>query len=778
MSHVARALVLALIAGLLVVAPVAAAAAPAGADTVAASFAAPTKSTKKVVIIVGATHSATSNYRSIADSAYAEAIKHSSNVVKVYSPNATWAAAKAAMQGASVIVYLGHGNGWPSPYTYDPNYTTKNGMGLNSSAGNGDNNTKYYGEPYFANEIDFAPNAVVLLNHLCYASGNSEPGHAAPTLSVAMQRVDNYGAGFIKAGARAVIAEGHGSINGMIRDLFTTHQTVLDVWRNQANYHGNEFSFQSTRSPAFRAFMDPDSPSGGYYRSIVGNPDLRTEDVTGVPYIPTDTPPDTLLVGGAASVPSGGVTLYGDPGLTSPGGTIGGGAPVRVEDLVTDPAASTTAGEPTAAYVRELDGWPAGWTAAASLAPQDSSSPQLWAVNGAKSISPNGDGVDDALALTVRFSEEVTWRIRVRSGWTTLWEATGVGNEPAISWEAKVNGVPIAQGTYTIDIEAEDEWGNDPLATDTTFVVDNTVMPVRLGGADRYATAAAISKATYAPGVPVAYVASGLGFADALAGAPAAGTAGGPLLLVQPTFIPAVIAAELTRLAPAAIVVLGGPSAVSDAVLAQLDGYTTGTVTRIGGADRYATAAAISAATYAPGVPVAYVASGFGFADALAGAPAAGTAGGPLLLVPGTVIPNVVVAELTRLAPARIVVLGGTGVVSAGVQSQLDAYTAGTVTRLGGADRYATAAAISAATYAPGVPVAYVASGLGFADALAGAPAAGTAGGPLLLVPGTAIPASIATELNRLNPAKIVVLGGSAVVSETVRLLLKGYTGS
>ena len=99
-------------------------------------------------------------------------------------------------------------------------------------------------------------------------------------------------------------------------------------------------------------------------------------------------------------------------------------------------------------------------------------------------------------------------------------------------------------------------------------------------------------------------------------------------------------------------------------------------VSRLAGADRYATSAAISRATYAPGVPVAYIATGLGFADALSGAPVAGLAGGPLLLVRGTSIPSVVATELARLRPGRIVVLGGTSVVSAGVASALDAYVA------------------------------------------------------------------------------------------------------
>jgi hypothetical protein len=122
----------------------------------------------KVVIVVGATHGTTATYRRYADAAYAEAIKYTPNVVKVYSPNATWSKVKSAAVGASVLIYFGHGNGWPSPYTYDPKYTTKDGMGLNADL-NGDGKlsdyeNKYYGEPY-VKTLDLAPNAIVLLHH-------------------------------------------------------------------------------------------------------------------------------------------------------------------------------------------------------------------------------------------------------------------------------------------------------------------------------------------------------------------------------------------------------------------------------------------------------------------------------------------------------------------------------------------------------------------------------------------------------------------------------------
>lgn len=231
----------------------------------------------KVVIIVGATHGATSSYRDRANAAYAEAIKYTPNVIKVYSPNATWSKVKAATAGASIVIYLGHGNGWPSPYTYDPEYTTKNGFGLNATAGNGDYNNKYYGEPYVS-QLDLAPNAIVMLHHLCYAAGNSEPGSPDPSLSVAKQRVDNYAAGFLKAGAAAVIADGHRGPVDYLRTLFTTDQTLDAWWRSQPNATGNQFSFASSRTPGATAMMDPDN-EGRYYRAMTGNPTTRTTDV-------------------------------------------------------------------------------------------------------------------------------------------------------------------------------------------------------------------------------------------------------------------------------------------------------------------------------------------------------------------------------------------------------------------------------------------------------------------------------------------------------------------
>jgi putative cell wall-binding protein/beta-lactamase superfamily II metal-dependent hydrolase len=286
----------------------------------------------------------------------------------------------------------------------------------------------------------------------------------------------------------------------------------------------------------------------------------------------------------------------------------------------------------------------------------------------------------------------------------------------------------------------------------------------RVQGEDRYGTAAAVSQATFAAGVPVAYVATGENFPDALAGAPVAGQDRGPILLVTRDSIPGPTDSELRRLSPGRIVILGGEGAVSAAVASQLAGYTGGGVTRIAGEDRYSTAAAISASKFSPGVTTAYVATGENFPDALAGGAAGGFVGGPVALVTRDFIPDATKAELQRLRPQNITILGGEGAVSRTVEDQLRPYAASAVGRVAGEDRYSTAVGVSSATYSAPRERVYLATGENFPDALAGGPAAAVNAAPLLLVPRDCMPPAVRQEIARLNPSTVVIIGGPGSV--------------
>lgn len=298
----------------------------------------------------------------------------------------------------------------------------------------------------------------------------------------------------------------------------------------------------------------------------------------------------------------------------------------------------------------------------------------------------------------------------------------------------------------------------------------------RLSGSDRYATAASVSRHQFAGPVATAFVATGESFPDALAATPAAARGKGPILLTAQGWLAGATAVELARLKPARIVVLGGPSAVSDSVVSQLHRYSSNVV-RWSGADRHATAATISARTFAPGVGVAYVATGGSFPDALAGGAIAARNNGPILLVSRTGIPSATAAELQRLRPAKIVVLGGAAAVSEPIRNALTNYTGGAVSRIAGADRYATSVQLSRSTYGSSDSVVIV-TGRSFPDGLAGGPLAALLPGPLLLVAPTSLPASVAAELKRLAPKRVLIVGGTAAVSAGVEKSIQQAIGT
>jgi len=341
------------------------------------------------------------------------------------------------------------------------------------------------------------------------------------------------------------------------------------------------------------------------------------------------------------------------------------------------------------------------------------------------------------------------------------------------TYKASAADVKAGKVANTATVSAAADGEKVSAAGSATFdLKEGRVSVGRLAGKDRYATAAVISKETFTPGVGSAYVATGVNFPDALAGSAASGGSG-PILLVTKDSIPGATVAELKRLKPKRIVVLGGTGVVSASVESKLKAY--GKTSRQAGSDRYSTAAAISAAHFEPGAATAYVATGADFPDALTGGPAAAKLGGPILLTQKDKLAAATVSELKRLKPKQIVVLGGTGVVAPAVEKALAAQTSGKVSRLAGTDRYSTGAAISKGGFNPGVPVVYVATGVNFPDALAGGAAGALKGGPVLLVSGGTIPKATKNELTRLKPKQVVVLGGTAVVPESVEKALAAY---
>lgn len=333
--------------------------------------------------------------------------------------------------------------------------------------------------------------------------------------------------------------------------------------------------------------------------------------------------------------------------------------------------------------------------------------------------------------------------------------------------------------TYEFRVAAVNSVGTGEFSTPVPFTTTHWSVD-RVFGQDRFQTAVRVSEDAFPyAGVQLALVANGLNFPDALASAAAGGAFGGPVLLTAPTAVSNAVVEELHALQPDWVFVSGGTASVSNSVLATVSGAATAGSDRLAGQSRYGTAAVVST-LWEPNDTV-FLASGMNYPDALAGAAAAGYEGAPVLLTARDSLPAETAEALAYHAPTRIVVLGGTGSVSTTAANQAKA-AAGTnpvVERLSGVDRYQTAIAISKDTFpeSPRVPVVYVASGAGFADALSGAAAAGNLGGPMLLTPYGSAPAAVLAEIDRLDPVRVVVLGGPGAVSDTVVAQIEAALG-
>lgn len=388
----------------------------------------------------------------------------------------------------------------------------------------------------------------------------------------------------------------------------------------------------------------------------------------------------------------------------------------------------------------------------------------------------------------VNFQVAVTWG---ETGWSTLRSALLPAGEAAFDgeslWSSSKPIGAIAANTPTtlteltaaLTAEGTVAYSGFGVQSDTPGVVSNItwdgtqynfdVVPTRIAGDDRFQTAIDISQ-NFEPGGERVYVANGLNYPDALSAAPAAGHFGAALLLTPPNTLPANVAAELERLDATEIILVGGVDAVSAGVedaLAEI-----GNVTRVAGSDRYETSRAIAVDAF-DDASTAYIATGGDFPDALSASPAATHFGGPVVLVPGwtSSVDSYTTTLLQDLGVADVKIAGGDVAVSAGIEASLGStFGVEHVQRNAGDDRYQTAVAINEEAFAT-ADTAYIATGSDFADALSGAALAGVNDSPLFVALPNCVPQSALDAITALAARNIVLLGGTAVLSDDVAAL-------
>ena len=351
-----------------------------------------------------------------------------------------------------------------------------------------------------------------------------------------------------------------------------------------------------------------------------------------------------------------------------------------------------------------------------------------------------------------------------------------------------ITGLPA--GTYEIAAFSDDavwpvkEWAANqrfrvdadtfPFADDSTFTFptytlgERTFDVTREFGADRFGTAVALSQSRFGAGSgPKVFVVNGRNFPDALSAGALAAVEGGVLLLVEQNSVPTIVQGELSRLDPQSITIVGGTAVVSNGVKSVLENYLPGDpVQRIAGTDRYATSRTVitSAAGFDDNVDALFIATGTNFPDALASVPAATKENAGLLLVNGSASGlDTATRNLVSALDVPVYVIGGTGVVSSGIFSQLQGL-APEVTRVAGADRFATSVEV-AFEFFENSDYAYLANGFNFPDALAAGPIAGAQNSPLYLIRRDCVPEVVFDDVLDVLANGIINVGGTAAIS-------------
>lgn len=338
---------------------------------------------------------------------------------------------------------------------------------------------------------------------------------------------------------------------------------------------------------------------------------------------------------------------------------------------------------------------------------------------------------------------------------------------------------PTGWGTHTLRFSSSDVAGRTEATKSVDFEL--AVAMREVAGADRLDTSIAISQQAYPKGAQAVIVCSARAWPDALASSGLGGCMDAPILLSEPSGASPALLAEIARLKPNRVVLIGGRSALSDSVSAAIaQALPSAAMERIEGADRYATSLAIfeRIMTYGAyeysGEP--YVVTGGSFADGCAVAQMARLGWVPILYVrPGTgAVPSELADAIKRTQCFGIKIVGGPDAVSPQTEASLRAIGGShgmplPVSRIGGVDRYATSVAL--ARQARTTTGLTFVTGRDFPDALcASSYASKVAGGRIVLIPGDGLgPAQELLTERKATIMRLAWIGGERSITRATR---------
>ncbi|WP_282173963.1 Ig-like domain-containing protein [Cytobacillus firmus] len=186
-------------------------------------------------------------------------------------------------------------------------------------------------------------------------------------------------------------------------------------------------------------------------------------------------------------------------------------------------------------------------------------------------------------------------------------------------------------------------------------------------------------------------------------------------------------------------------------------------IQKLVGKTRYTTAVEISQAGWDKSETV-FLVNGWAIADGLTATPLASAKNAPILLTTKNYLPEETLAEIERLKAKNIVLIGGSGVISDQIKSNLLS-KGHTVTRIGGKTRYDTSLLIAQELdKLVDVHTVYMAYGHGEPDALSIAAQSGQTKQPIILTEKKSVPANTYQWLKGEGLQTSYFIGGKGVI--------------
>lgn len=208
----------------------------------------------------------------------------------------------------------------------------------------------------------------------------------------------------------------------------------------------------------------------------------------------------------------------------------------------------------------------------------------------------------------------------------------------------------------------------------------------RLSGKDRYDTSYQLARSLNNPLVSTVVISSGESYPDALSIASFAANKGWPILLTLKNALPKEMKDYLSVKKPSKVYITGGAGVISYNVESEIKGLLPkASVQRLAGQDRFDTNAVI-AQTFNPNPSTVYLATGYGFADSLAGSALAAKNGDPIIIMNSSSdnIPLSTLNYLTNIYKTgtmpNLIVLGGSGAISDALVNLAGKFLEGTLT--------------------------------------------------------------------------------------------------